>query len=207
VSNPQSQILKLPIGSHFKSAAPNSNDQKQNVKIRSSGSIWDLFPSVAFSAKSGTGLFLFFQKLPVAADALLMKGLFKIGPGICSMASRTANSPVSLLQLALVKNVFSVFVDVMAVLAGEAGFDMPIVKEGDRRSSLIPKVFRMIQDDLIRLRLKRRSIQDRQDSQKNHQKPDVFSFHARMFLQKNLTRKPCGRGGPHNQLSEEASSS
>ena len=98
----------------------------------------------------------------MAAHALLMKSLLQIGPGACSMTGSTANSPVSLLQVALVKNVFSLIIDVMTVLAGETEFDMTIMRERDGRSSFVLKVFRMIQDDLIRLCLKRRSIQDRQ---------------------------------------------
>ncbi len=134
---------------------------------------------MAFSAKSGTGHLLFLQELFVTAHALLMEGLFQIRPGVRSMAGRTANPRVSLLQLALVKDIFPLFVNVMTILAREPGFDMAMVREGNRGSSLLPKVLRMIQDDLVRLRLQRRSIPDRQRSDQNHQTQEPFPFHAR----------------------------
>jgi hypothetical protein len=60
------------------------------------------------------------------------------------MASGTPASLVSLLQFALVEDVFPIFIDVMTILAGEPGFDVAIMSKGNRRSLLLPKVFRMI---------------------------------------------------------------
>ena len=71
------------------------------------------------------------------------------------MAGGTADPLVSFLQFALVEDIFSIFIDVMTILAGESGFDMTVVRKRNRRSSFFSKVLRVIQDDLVRLGLKR----------------------------------------------------
>jgi hypothetical protein len=60
------------------------------------------------------------------------------------MASGTADPLVSLLQFVLIEDVFTIFIDVMTILAGEPGFDVAVMSKGNRRSFLLPKVFRMI---------------------------------------------------------------
>ncbi len=137
-----------------------------------------LFLSVAFTAKPGTRLLLFLQELFVATHALLMKSFFQIRPGVRPMASRAANPLVSLLQFGLVKDILPVFVDVMAILTGDSGFDMPAVRERNRGPCFIPKRFRMIQDDLIRLRVKDGPGKERERSEQNHHGPKAFPFHA-----------------------------
>jgi len=114
----------------------------------------------------------------MATHALLMKGLFQVGSRLRPMTGRTADPLVSLLKLALVEGIFSIFIDVMTILAGDPGFDMAIVREGNRRSSFFSKVLRMIQHDLVRLGPERGSGQDYQSSDSDDQKRAPYSFHA-----------------------------
>ena len=114
----------------------------------------------------------------MATHALVMKGLFQVGSRLRPMTGRTADPLLSLFQIALVEDIFSIFIDVMTILAGEPGFDMAVVREGNRRSSFFSKVLRMIQHDLVRLGLERGSGQDHQSSNSDHQKPAPYRFHA-----------------------------
>jgi len=49
------------------------------------------------------------------------------------MTSRATDVLISFLKFALVQNVFPVFIDVMAILAGQSCFNMEIVREDYRR--------------------------------------------------------------------------
>ena len=80
----------------------------------------------------------------MAADALVVKSLFQIDSKLWAVAGRTTDALISLLQFALVEDVFPIFIDVMTILAGEPEFDVAIMSKGNRRSLLLPKVFRMI---------------------------------------------------------------
>ena len=54
----------------------------------------------------------------MATHALVMKSLLPNRVETSTMAGGTADSLVSLLQFALVKDIFSIFIDVMTILAG-----------------------------------------------------------------------------------------
>jgi hypothetical protein len=54
------------------------------------------------------------------------------------MAGRTADALFSFLQCTFIQDVFPVFIEMMAVLAGESGFGMTIMRKGHRRSRLSP---------------------------------------------------------------------
>ena len=112
---------------------------------------------MAFSAKPGTGLFLFLQELFMATHALTMESLLQIDSRLQAVAGGTADLRFSLLQFALVEDVFPVFKNMMTILAGEPGLDVTVVRERDGRSAFPDKVLRMIQDDLVRLSLDPRS--------------------------------------------------
>jgi hypothetical protein len=70
-----------------------------------------------------------------------MESLLQTYSRLRLMASGTADSLVSLLQFALVEDIFPVFIDVMTILAGKPGFNVTVVKKRNRRSLLLPKVF------------------------------------------------------------------
>ena len=114
----------------------------------------------------------------MATHALLMKGLFQVGSRLRPMTGRTADPLVSLLKFALVEDIFSIFIDMMTILAGEPGFDMAVVREGNRGPSFLSKVLRMIQYDPVRLGPERGSGQDHQSSDNDHQKPVPYRFHV-----------------------------
>ncbi len=136
---------------------------------------------MAFSAKLGSGLLLLFQQLLMAAHALPMKGLLEIGSGIRSVTRGTANPLVPFFKLTLVKDIFSILIDVMAVFAREPGFHMTPVREGDGGPPFAPKLFQMIQEDLFRLGLKDRGTEKHTRSNEDRQRPGPF-FHT-FFLQ------------------------
>jgi hypothetical protein len=70
----------------------------------------------------------------MATDALVVKRLFQLESGIWAMAGRTADALFSFFQGTLLQDVFSVFINMMAVLARESGFGMTIMRKGHRRS-------------------------------------------------------------------------
>ena len=72
----------------------------------------------------------------MATAALIVKSLFQAESGIRPMAGRTADAFFSFLQCPFIQDVFPVFIEMMAVLAGESGFGMTIVRKGDRRPRL-----------------------------------------------------------------------
>lgn len=70
----------------------------------------------------------------MTTDTLVVKNLFQTESGIRSMTGRTADALFSFLQCAFLQDVFPVFIEMMAVLAGESGFGMTIMRKGHRRS-------------------------------------------------------------------------
>ncbi len=72
----------------------------------------------------------------MTTDALIVKSLFQAESGIRPMAGRAADAFFSFFQCTFIQDVFPVFIKVMAVLAGESGFGMTIVRKGDRRARL-----------------------------------------------------------------------
>jgi hypothetical protein len=72
-------------------------------------------------------------------DALVVKNLFQMESEFRTMASGTTDILVSLLQFTFVQDVFPIFIDVMAVLAGESCFGMAIMRKGHCRSCLFPQ--------------------------------------------------------------------
>lgn len=70
----------------------------------------------------------------MTTDALIVKSLFQVDSRIRSMTGRTADALFSFLQFAFVQDVFPVFIEMMAVLAGESGFGMTIMRKGHRRA-------------------------------------------------------------------------
>ena len=72
----------------------------------------------------------------MAPDALVVESLFQVDSEIRAMAGRTADALFSFFQRALIEDVFSVFINMMTVLAGESGFGMTIMRKGHRRACL-----------------------------------------------------------------------
>jgi hypothetical protein len=70
----------------------------------------------------------------MATDALVVKSLFQVKPGLRTMASRTTNTLIPFLEFILLQNVFPVFINVMAILARQSSFSMTIVRKDHRRS-------------------------------------------------------------------------
>jgi len=70
----------------------------------------------------------------MTTHALIVKGLLQVEPKLWIMASGTTDALISFLEFALVQDVFSVFIDVMAVFAGQANFDMFVMRKGHRGS-------------------------------------------------------------------------
>jgi hypothetical protein len=80
----------------------------------------------------------------MATYALVVKSLFQIESRLRTMTSGTTDALVALLEFTLVQNVFPVFIDVVAVLAGQSCFNMAIVRKGHRRSCSSSGDVRMI---------------------------------------------------------------
>jgi len=74
----------------------------------------------------------------MTTDALVVKSLFQTESGIRSMTGRTADALFSFFQCTFIQDVFPVFIEMMAVLAGESGFGMTIMREGHCRPRLSP---------------------------------------------------------------------
>jgi len=74
----------------------------------------------------------------MTTDALVVKSLFQPESGIGSMTGGTADALFSFLQCTFIQDVFPVFIEVMAVLAGESDFGMTIMRKGHRRPRLSP---------------------------------------------------------------------
>jgi len=74
----------------------------------------------------------------MTTDALIVKGLFQVESRIRPMTGRTADALFSFLQCTLLQDVFPVFIEMMAVLAGESGFGMTIMRKGHCRPRLSP---------------------------------------------------------------------
>ena len=89
---------------------------------------------MTFPTKAGARLFLFFLGPRMATHALVVKSLLQIESELWTMASGTTDALIPLLEFTLVQDVFPVFIDVMAVLAGQATFDMFVMRKGHRRS-------------------------------------------------------------------------
>jgi hypothetical protein len=66
-------------------------------------------------------------------DALVVKNLLQIESEFRTMASGTTDILVSFLQFAFIQDVFSIFIDVMAVHAGQSCFGMAIMRKGHCR--------------------------------------------------------------------------
>jgi hypothetical protein len=81
----------------------------------------------------------------MTTHALVVKGLFQIGPNLLAVTRKTADALGSFFEFALVQNVFPVFIEVMAILTRQSCFDMAIVRKRHRRSRLA------FQYNLIRL--------------------------------------------------------
>jgi hypothetical protein len=56
----------------------------------------------------------------MAAYALIVKGLFQTNSKLWTVASRTTDALIAFLELALIQNVFPIFVNMMAVLTGQS---------------------------------------------------------------------------------------
>jgi hypothetical protein len=82
----------------------------------------------------------------MTTHALVVKSLLQIEPEPWTMASGTTDVLIPFLKFTFVQDVFPVFVDVMTILAGQASFDMFVVREGHRRSCF------PFQYNLVRLR-------------------------------------------------------
>jgi len=74
----------------------------------------------------------------MTTDALVVESLFEVESRIRSMTGGTADALFSFLQCAFLQDVFPVFIEMMAVLAGESGFGMTIMREGHCRPRLSP---------------------------------------------------------------------
>ena len=74
----------------------------------------------------------------MTTDALVVESLFEVESRIRSMTGRAADALFSFFQCAFLQDVFPVFIEVMAVLAGESDFGMTIMRKGHRRPRLSP---------------------------------------------------------------------
>ena len=70
----------------------------------------------------------------MAPDALVVESLFQVESEIRAMAGRTADALFSFFQHTFLQDVFPVFINMMAVLAGESGFGMTIMRKGHCRA-------------------------------------------------------------------------
>jgi hypothetical protein len=89
---------------------------------------------VASSTITGRNLLLFFQRFPMATDALPMIGLLKVEPGRRSVAEGTEDLFISLYQGAFIQHILPVFIKMMAIRAGYSLFDMEVMRERDGRA-------------------------------------------------------------------------
>jgi hypothetical protein len=72
----------------------------------------------------------------MTTHALVVKSLFQIESGLRAMASKTTDALIPFLEFTLVQNVIPFFIDVMAVLARQACFNMAVMRKRHRRACL-----------------------------------------------------------------------
>jgi len=87
----------------------------------------------------------------VAANTLVMESLFQTDSKVWAMAGGTTDTLISLLESALIQNVFPVFINMMAVLTGQSRFDMAVVMKGHSGSFTFSKGLQRIEYNLVRL--------------------------------------------------------
>jgi hypothetical protein len=85
---------------------------------------------MATSAITGRSFLPVFQRFFMATQALPMIGPFKMKPGFRPVAGGTLNLLVSLLQCAFVQDIFTLLVEMVAILAGPSLFDMKVMGKG-----------------------------------------------------------------------------
>jgi hypothetical protein len=83
----------------------------------------------------------------MTADALVVKSLLQVEPGLRTMASRATNTLIPFFEFILFQDIFSVFINMMAILTRESSFDMTHMGESHGRSCFSSP----IQYDLVRL--------------------------------------------------------
>jgi hypothetical protein len=123
----------------------------------------------------------------MATRALLVKSLFQIESGLRTMASKTTKVLISFLKFTLVQNVFSTFIDVMAVLARKSCFDMAVMRKRHRRSGL------PLQHNLIRLSPQGRSGEYEKENNGDYQNPAAYHFHSLVLQRVPLLLQPALR--------------
>jgi hypothetical protein len=72
----------------------------------------------------------------MTTHALVVKSLLQMGPERWTMASGTTDVLIPFLKFTFVQDVFPVFIEVMAILARQACFNMAVMRKGHRRSCL-----------------------------------------------------------------------
>jgi hypothetical protein len=92
----------------------------------------------------------------MTTDALVVKSLFQIDSKLWAVAGRTTDALISLLQFALVQNVFPVFINVMAVLTGQSRLHMAVVRNRHSGSFTFSKCLQRIEYNFVWLGAERR---------------------------------------------------
>jgi hypothetical protein len=108
----------------------------------------------------------------MTTHALVVKSLFQIESGLRAMASKTTDALIPFLEFTLVQNVIPFFIDVMAVLARQACFNMAVMRKRHRRSCL------PFQYNFIGLPSEGRPGQYQKKSNGDHQNPTAYRFHT-----------------------------
>src|SRR5512135_2407425 len=106
----------------------------------------------------------------MATDALVVKGPLQFDLRLRSMTRRTANTLFSFRERTFIEDVFPVFIQMVAVLAGDACFGMTIMGKAHRRTSSFSRDLRIVQHDVFRLRREMRRPDENPDSHyRDHQ--------------------------------------
>jgi len=90
-------------------------------------------PHMASATIAGRSFLLILHGFLVAADALPMIGLFEIKFGFGPVAGRALNLLTSLHQFTFIKDIFALFIEVVAILAGQSLFSMEVMLKDHSR--------------------------------------------------------------------------